>query len=201
MTTRSDRKKGYIISSAASSALYLSVPVSFRRNSTDPHSPAPSTSPPILRRRHRTKGHTDADLYISDTPHFRASGASSSLLEYQDSYDAWRMLLATLATLAITACSVLGAVSKFPYVWPPSLTYTVQQPLSESNDLISRAFAAKAGDAPYSLSREEYNSRIVCPNGIKGAAGGIVFLVHGTALTGQETWGTGPFVTILPNKG
>lgn len=34
-----------------------------------------------------------------------------------------------------------------------------------------------------------------------GAAGGIVLLVHGTALTGQETWATGPFVTILPTKG
>lgn len=66
---------------------------------------------------------------------------------------------------------------------------------------MSRAFATKAGDALFSLSRDEYDSRIVCPNGVKGAEGGIVFLVHGTALTGEETWATGPFVTILPTKG
>ncbi|KAI5450512.1 hypothetical protein NCC49_002969 [Naganishia albida] len=77
----------------------------------------------------------------------------------------------------------------------------IAAPVTVPTESVSRAFATKAGDAPFSLSRDEYDSRIVCPNGVKGAEGGIVFLVHGTALTGEETWATGPFVTILPTKG
>ncbi|KAF7971361.1 hypothetical protein HWV62_21394 [Athelia sp. TMB] len=42
---------------------------------------------------------------------------------------------------------------------------------------------------------------ITCPNGVQGKAGGIVFLVHGTASDGNGTWATGPYNLILPTVG
>ncbi|KZP17512.1 alpha/beta-hydrolase [Athelia psychrophila] len=42
---------------------------------------------------------------------------------------------------------------------------------------------------------------ITCPNGVRGKAGGIVFLVHGTASDGNGTWATGPYNLILPTVG
>jgi len=57
------------------------------------------------------------------------------------------------------------------------------------------------GDAPFSLSCEELASVITMPRGNRKSKGGIVFLVHGTGSTGEETWGAGPYNTILPDKG
>lgn len=57
------------------------------------------------------------------------------------------------------------------------------------------------GDAPYSLSCGELESVITFPQGNQRKKGGIVFLVHGTGSTGEETWGPGPYNSILPNKG
>jgi hypothetical protein len=57
------------------------------------------------------------------------------------------------------------------------------------------------GDAPFSLSCQELASVITMPRGNRKAKGGIVFLVHGTGSTGEETWGAGPYNTILPDKG
>ncbi|WVR04152.1 hypothetical protein IAU60_001151 [Kwoniella sp. DSM 27419] len=65
----------------------------------------------------------------------------------------------------------------------------------------SNGCSSAAGDAPYSLSCSELDSVITFPNGFQNKAGGIVFLVHGTGSTGEETWGSGPYNTILPNKG
>jgi hypothetical protein len=61
--------------------------------------------------------------------------------------------------------------------------------------------ASDGGDAPYSLSCDDFGSVITFPNGNQAKAGGIVFLVHGTGSAGEETWGTGPYNTVLPNKG
>ncbi|WVF66956.1 hypothetical protein IAT40_001699 [Kwoniella sp. CBS 6097] len=66
---------------------------------------------------------------------------------------------------------------------------------------VSRGCASASGDAPYSLSCDELANVITFPDGFQGKDGGIVFLVHGTGSTGVETWGTGPYHTILPNKG
>ncbi|WVQ94658.1 hypothetical protein IAU59_001738 [Kwoniella sp. CBS 9459] len=66
---------------------------------------------------------------------------------------------------------------------------------------VSSGCASAPGDAPYSLSCGELANVITFPDGFQGKQGGIVFLVHGTGSTGEETWGTGPYHTILPNKG
>lgn len=51
------------------------------------------------------------------------------------------------------------------------------------------------------MSCGDLESVITFPNGFHNRPGGIVFLVHGTGSTGEETWGPGPHNTILPNKG
>lgn len=56
-------------------------------------------------------------------------------------------------------------------------------------------------DAPYPISSATAQSAITCPNGIKGAKGGIVLLVHGTGSTGSESWKEGPYVRTLPTVG
>lgn len=42
---------------------------------------------------------------------------------------------------------------------------------------------------------------ITCPNGVQGAEGGVVLLVHGTGSNGRESWGKGPYIEILPSSG
>ncbi|KAK4048801.1 hypothetical protein OIV83_004567 [Microbotryomycetes sp. JL201] len=55
-------------------------------------------------------------------------------------------------------------------------------------------------DAGFAYTKPE-DVKLTCPNGIQGKAGGIVFLIHGTASNGQESWAKGPYVQVLPNKG
>ncbi|KAF8313460.1 alpha/beta-hydrolase [Clavulina sp. PMI_390] len=54
------------------------------------------------------------------------------------------------------------------------------------------------GDAPFSVDSTTLASSITCPRGIQGAAGGVVLLVHGTGLTGNESWAKGPYNLYLP---
>ncbi|KAF7969763.1 hypothetical protein HWV62_26060 [Athelia sp. TMB] len=61
--------------------------------------------------------------------------------------------------------------------------------------------AAAWTDPPFSISTDTMAAAITCPNGIQGKAGGIVFLVHGTASDGNGTWATGPYNLILPTVG
>ncbi|PWN98861.1 alpha/beta-hydrolase [Tilletiopsis washingtonensis] len=56
-------------------------------------------------------------------------------------------------------------------------------------------------DAPFSVSAAKLEAAITCPNGIKGAAGGVVLLVPGTGLTGEDSFPEGPFVQLLPTAG
>ncbi len=89
---------------------------------------------------------------------------------------------------------------------PDGIWYsTLRRPLlisSHLQSLHSRATCtSQSGDAPYSASCDTYASAVTCPQGIKGKAGGIVLLVHGTGSTGPESWDSGPYTQILPNKG
>ncbi|KAM0792091.1 hypothetical protein ACM66B_004795 [Microbotryomycetes sp. NB124-2] len=56
------------------------------------------------------------------------------------------------------------------------------------------------GDAAFAYTTPA-DVKLTCPNGIQRKAGGIVFLIHGTASNGQESWAKGPYVQVLPNKG
>jgi hypothetical protein len=40
---------------------------------------------------------------------------------------------------------------------------------------------------------------VTFPHGNQQKAGGIVFLVHGTGSTGEETWDIGPYTDVLPD--
>ncbi|KAM0756327.1 alpha/beta-hydrolase [Meredithblackwellia eburnea MCA 4105] len=68
---------------------------------------------------------------------------------------------------------------------------------------VHQALSARGtpGDAPYTASAATIKAALNCPNGIKKKAGGIVFLVHGTASTGSESWNLGPYVQKLPSAG
>ena len=101
----------------------------------------------------------------------------------------------------------------------PTSTKNTAKPKSSKSTFASQAAAPSAssgnmdlttsrgcadqvdGDAPFSLSCEELASVITMPRGNRKAKGGIVFLVHGTGSTGEETWGAGPYNTILSDKG
>ncbi|KAL7421652.1 hypothetical protein Q5752_003421 [Cryptotrichosporon argae] len=80
-------------------------------------------------------------------------------------------------------------------------TATTTTSSSTAATATSTGCASASGDAPYSLSCSDLESVITFPNGNQGKAGGIVFLVHGTGSTGEETWGSGPYYTILPDLG
>jgi len=56
----------------------------------------------------------------------------------------------------------------------------------------------QSSDPAFSLPSSTYTNAITCPNGVKGAKGGIVLLVHGTGSTGSESWAGGPYVKLLP---
>ncbi|EPQ29751.1 uncharacterized protein PFL1_02970 [Pseudozyma flocculosa PF-1] len=56
-------------------------------------------------------------------------------------------------------------------------------------------------DAPFSVSAATVQGAIECPFGIQRKPGGIVYLIHGTGSTGKESWGSGPWVSLLPNLG
>ncbi|KAL8281281.1 hypothetical protein RQP46_006315 [Phenoliferia psychrophenolica] len=56
-------------------------------------------------------------------------------------------------------------------------------------------------DAPYSVAAHIMEAVIECPFGIVGKKGGIVFLVHGTGSSGPQSWGSGPYVNLLPDMG
>lgn len=47
------------------------------------------------------------------------------------------------------------------------------------------------GDAPFSVSDSNLAASLTCPYGNPSAAAPPVLLVHGTATTGQESWGSG----------
>ncbi|OCF40558.1 hypothetical protein I317_05649 [Kwoniella heveanensis CBS 569] len=82
----------------------------------------------------------------------------------------------------------------------PSFTSSASAGAS-AKSTVATGCASASGDAPYSLSCSELGSVITVPDGFQDKEGGIVFLVHGTGSTGEETWDTGPYHTILPNKG
>jgi len=56
-------------------------------------------------------------------------------------------------------------------------------------------------DAPFKRPEKVYKDAMVCPRGIANRAGGIVFLVHGAATTGEKTWSGSPFNEQLANSG
>ncbi|EPQ26126.1 uncharacterized protein PFL1_06334 [Pseudozyma flocculosa PF-1] len=73
--------------------------------------------------------------------------------------------------------------------------------LAAPSPLAKRAAVPPTSDAPFSVSAATAQNVINCPNGIQGKAGGIVFLVHGTGSTGPESWGNGPWTSLLPTLG
>ncbi|GAA5846710.1 hypothetical protein JCM3766R1_002888 [Sporobolomyces carnicolor] len=83
-----------------------------------------------------------------------------------------------------------------------SLSYAA--PLDQLASTIEKR-ATCANDAgnigTFSQPCTTYTSAVTCPNGIKGKAGGIVLLVHGTGSTGAESWAQGPYVLKLPTAG
>ncbi|KAK4052967.1 hypothetical protein OIO90_004091 [Microbotryomycetes sp. JL221] len=56
-------------------------------------------------------------------------------------------------------------------------------------------------NAPYSVPQSTVQKAITCPNGIKKQRGGIILLVHGTGSKGSESWGSGPYIKVLPTQG
>ena len=56
------------------------------------------------------------------------------------------------------------------------------------------------GDAPFSVSPDDLAASLTCPYGNPTAASPPVLLVHGTATTGQESWGDG-YVPALKANG
>ncbi len=69
--------------------------------------------------------------------------------------------------------------------------------LAAAVSLVSAAPTALK-DPAYRFPTATMQAAITCPSGIKKAKGGIVLLVHGTGSTGPESWGSGPYVEILP---
>lgn len=55
-------------------------------------------------------------------------------------------------------------------------------------------------DAPYTVPVSTLSSAIECPSStpIGDAPGGVVLLVHGTGSTGEESWGSTPYASLLP---
>ncbi|KAK4633789.1 Lipase B [Fulvia fulva] len=56
------------------------------------------------------------------------------------------------------------------------------------------------GDAPFSVSANDLAASLTCPYGNPSAASPPVLLIHGTATTGQESWGDG-YVPALKANG
>lgn len=108
-------------------------------------------------------------------------------------------LLLTAFALASTALAVVSHLLSSCRVLADN-----HQPLGHTIESrqTSGACASTSGDAPYSLSCSELASRVEFPRGNVGSKdGGVVFLIHGTGSQGKETWGDGPYATILPDKG
>jgi hypothetical protein len=55
------------------------------------------------------------------------------------------------------------------------------------------------GDAPFSVDDETLAGSLTCPNGVPTASSPPVLLVHGTAVTGDATWGEGYVPALLSN--
>lgn len=58
---------------------------------------------------------------------------------------------------------------------------------------------AFAGDAPFTVSADDLAASLTCPNGNPTADSPPVLLVHGTATTGEESWGDGYVPALLAN--
>ncbi|USW53553.1 Putative alpha/Beta hydrolase [Septoria linicola] len=59
---------------------------------------------------------------------------------------------------------------------------------------------AFTGDAPFSVATEELARSLTCPNGFPTTSSPPVLLVHGTATTGEESWGKGYVPALKSNK-
>ncbi|PWN42540.1 alpha/beta-hydrolase [Ceraceosorus guamensis] len=70
-----------------------------------------------------------------------------------------------------------------------------------SPSIFPRAVPLPGKDGTFTDSKLKMRSAITCPNDIKGRKGGVVLLVHGTALDGQNSWPQSPFVQLLPSAG
>lgn len=55
------------------------------------------------------------------------------------------------------------------------------------------------GDAPFSVSADTLAKALTCPRGNPTAAAPPVLLVHGTATTGEQTWGKGYVPALAAN--
>ncbi|KAK4505859.1 hypothetical protein PRZ48_003824 [Zasmidium cellare] len=55
------------------------------------------------------------------------------------------------------------------------------------------------GDAPFTVSASDLAASLTCPNGNPTADSPPVLLVHGTATTGDESWGDGYIPALLAN--
>jgi hypothetical protein len=53
------------------------------------------------------------------------------------------------------------------------------------------------GDAPFSVDDETLAAALTCPNGAPSQSSPPVLLVHGTAVTGDATWGEGYVPALL----
>ena len=63
--------------------------------------------------------------------------------------------------------------------------------------LLTHASPLVTKDPAYTVPVSTLTSAITCPDGLTGAQ--IVLGVHGTSSTGSESWGSGPYRTILPH--
>jgi len=55
--------------------------------------------------------------------------------------------------------------------------------------IVSASTSQMLGDAPFTQDEGSYQDSIFCPRGIRNKPGGVIFLVHGTGSTGEESWG------------
>ncbi|KAK5121603.1 hypothetical protein LTR85_004775 [Meristemomyces frigidus] len=55
------------------------------------------------------------------------------------------------------------------------------------------------GDAPFTVDTATLSAALTCPNGNPTSSSPPVLLVHGTATTGEETWGEGYVPALLAN--
>lgn len=117
------------------------------------------------------------------------------------------VLLVLLLTIA--ACTVSLEYVKLAGARSDSIqlhSLLLPQPISisalPSSSLIRpRAVNLPSKDGTYTDSQLKMRSAITCPNDVKGRKGGVVLLVHGTALDGESSWPQSPFVQLLPNAG
>lgn len=74
--------------------------------------------------------------------------------------------------------------------------------LAVASPLVKRAAPTFVfdGDAPFSVSADDLAAALTCPNGNPTTSSPPVLLVHGTATTGQESWGDG-YVPALKANG